>query len=146
MTEQIAKAAKTAEEFMDKMASTFTSANNSGIVEMYNGAYRRMPAGRPTFGDSGFKPQFRDGSNQVRHFVGGLVAGYRLGSAPADILMDQREDPGNPDTRLNAVSTKLGGEGIVKETWTRPGRGIAQVHIENKFGTLADEIRKQVCD
>jgi len=65
---------------------------------------------------------------------------------PADFLMDQREDPGNADTRLNAVSTKLGAENIVKETWTRPGRGIAQSHLENLFGTLADQIRTQVCN
>jgi RHS repeat-associated protein len=110
MTEQIARAAATAEEFMDKMASTFTAANNSSMWEMYDSSDRATPEDRPDFLDSGFKPEFLDGSNQVRLFVGGLVAGYRLGTAAADVFIDEREQAGNPDTRLNAVSTNLGSE------------------------------------
>lgn len=38
--------------------------------------------GYPFAGDSGFKKEYRDGSNQVRHFWGFLMAGYHHGMVP----------------------------------------------------------------
>ena len=80
----IASRHNSAEGFMDEMARTFTAANDSSIREMERTANTAVPRGRQIFGpanapNAGFKAKFRDGSNQVRHFVGGLVAGYRLG-------------------------------------------------------------------
>jgi hypothetical protein len=48
--------------------------------------------GNSEFHDSGFKPQFQDHSNQVRHFTGGLWAGYRYGGAVGELGMDSNED------------------------------------------------------
>ena len=61
------------------MARTFTAANDSSIAEMQRAANLAIPAGRPTFIDTGFKTDFRDGSNLVRHFTAGFIAGARLG-------------------------------------------------------------------
>lgn len=77
--------------------------------------YASKKGGR--FHDSGFAPAFQDGSDQVRHFIGGLVLGYRLGSGPlANSVANSREEierwthtgysPG--DVNLNKISTNLG--------------------------------------
>jgi RHS repeat-associated protein len=128
-TAVMASKADSVEGFMDKMASTFTAAKSSGILEMLRTQNMR-PA--TTYGDSGFKPEFQDGSNQVRHFVGGLVAGYRIGRFALP-RMNAREDPGNPDTKLNAVSTELGMQ------IAHPTRGPHFIRF------LAAQIRKLVC-
>jgi hypothetical protein len=67
---------------------------------------------RVSLSDSGFKPQFQNGGNQVRHFVGGFIAGANLG-IPGLLVMNSREEPNtnganDPDIRLNGVSTNLG--------------------------------------
>jgi protein required for attachment to host cells len=63
MVAEIAGRNDTAEGFMSEMARTFTVANNSTIGEMRRNSDNALPAGRPTFGDSGFRFQFQDGSN-----------------------------------------------------------------------------------
>jgi len=113
ITDMLAQKAKTVGEFMDLMASTFTGAKNSSISEMQRTQNRAAPT---HFGDSGFKPEFQDHSNQVRHFVGGLVAGYDLGDDLGLYIMNQREEenpgpngiPNQADIALNAVSTRMG--------------------------------------
>jgi RHS repeat-associated protein len=108
MVQNIANLSKTPTEFLDKMATTFTAAaiQNSSISEMNRTQNMRS---RINFGDSGFKPQFQDGGNQVRHFVAGFIAGVK--AAPfewyARQRMNERENPNNPldraDINLNKV-------------------------------------------
>jgi RHS repeat-associated protein len=113
MLQDIADKAADVHDFLDTVARTFTAANNSSIAEMRRTANMRMPEGRPTFVDGGFKQQFLDDSNQVRHFVGGFIAGADVGVTAALLYMNQREHPNtngvnNPDIRLNGVSTDMG--------------------------------------
>lgn len=67
-------------------------------------------------GSSGFQSQFVDPqeptANQVRHYVGGLIAGFNLGGRVGLRVMNNQETPGRPDfvadTNLNAESTRHG--------------------------------------
>ncbi len=124
-------------EFLDIMARTFTAANDSSISEMNR--TQNMPA-RIKFTDSGFKPQFQNGSNQVRHFVAGFVAGAidpTLGIY-ARSQMNARENPNNPldqkDINLNGISTEFGA------TYVQSASGI---DFTRRY--LARAIRKVVC-
>jgi hypothetical protein len=89
---------------------------------------------RLSFGSSGFKPQFRDPSNQVRHFVGGFIAGADIGYLPARTFMNSLEQPGRDgaDIALNGVSTRLGASTI--------GNGIGYIRRNT-----ANDIRSEVC-
>jgi RHS repeat-associated protein len=146
MVEQIANSSSNLQQFMDKMASTFTGATDSSINAMERGANRPAPPATNGFKDTGFQPQFRDGSNQVRHFTGGLIAGYDLGYGLALIFMNNREIEGkdDPDIALNGVSTYAGGQ--LADYTNNPA-------VVAKFGPfgidyhdLADLIREKVCD
>ncbi|HEY3581096.1 MAG TPA: RHS repeat-associated core domain-containing protein, partial [Pyrinomonadaceae bacterium] len=141
------------DSFMDEMARTFTAANSSSTDEMRSTANQPVPPGRQTFGpangpNGGFKAQFRDNSNQVRHFVGGLIAGYRLGYGPALLFMNSREEPNtngvnNADIALNAVSTALGANHVVPPRATINPFGLP---VNRGFHNLADAIRREICD
>jgi hypothetical protein len=121
------------------MARTFTAANNSSIAEMRRAQNNPIPAGRPTFTDSGFQTQFQDGSNQVRHFTAGFIAGARLGLVGL-VGMNNREGNHNPsranlpDFKLNGVSADLG-----SMFTKRPDS------VEFRRARLADQIREDVC-
>lgn len=65
-------------QFLDELARTFTSANHSGIREMRDNSGGVVTPPRILLWDTGFKPQFRDGTPQGRHFVGGFIAGANL--------------------------------------------------------------------
>ena len=113
MLQEIANRAQGVRGFLDTLARTFTGANDSNNAEIAAAANRRMPPDRPTFVDGGFKKQFQDGSNQVRHFVAGFVAGANLGVVLGLYEMNQHEEPNthhenDPDIRLNGVSTDMG--------------------------------------
>jgi RHS repeat-associated protein len=58
------------------------------------------------FNDTGFKPEFRDNSNQVQHFGGGLWAGYQYGLGATIGHRILRPDTPQ-DTGLNDQSTSL---------------------------------------
>jgi RHS repeat-associated protein len=140
MMQQIANNASDVQPFLDKLASTFTAANNASIGEMRRAAGLALPAGRPTFGASGFKPQFQDPSNQVRHFVGGFIAGADLGVTAGLLFMNQREEPNpnhenDPDIRLNGISTDMG---------ARYGANF-MVGIGTIRREMVDEFRHRVC-
>jgi hypothetical protein len=67
------------------------------------------------FGSSGFASNLQDGSNQVRHFTGALVAGYEYGFFGANAAAFAREMMviGRPafsmaDLRLNALGVAAG--------------------------------------
>jgi len=113
MLKGIADKTSNVREFLDTLARTFTGANDSSNAEIAAAATRRMPPDRPTFVDGGFKKQFQDGSNQVRHFVAGFVAGANLGVIIGLYEMNQHEEPNqhhqnDPDIRLNSISTDMG--------------------------------------
>jgi RHS repeat-associated protein len=134
MVQGIANNASSRRDFLDTLARTFTAANNSSIGEMRRTANIGLPAGRPTFQDGGFQRQFQDGSNQVRHFVGGFIAGASIGWFPARTVMNSREQAGvdDADIALNGVSTNLGASTIA--------RGIGFIR-----NNIANQIRRQLC-
>jgi RHS repeat-associated protein len=143
MLQGLADKAPDVRPFLDAMARTFTAANDSSNAEMRRTAnipQQTLPD-RPNFVDGGFKPQFQDGYNQVRHFVAGFIAGANGGVTAARIYMNDREEPNtrgenNADIRLNGVSTDMG---------ARYGAnfmvGIATIRRE-----LVPEFVKRVCE
>jgi RHS repeat-associated protein len=133
LVQGIADRTKNDKEFLDELARTFTSANDSSVAEMRDNSGGPVVPPRLSFGDSGFKPRFQDGSNQVRHFVAGFIAGADLG-LPGLWIMNEREDGENADTRLNGESTNLG-------SWFT-GQASS---LEFRRARLADQIRKDVC-
>jgi hypothetical protein len=88
MVQAIANGAANHQAFMDAMARTFTAGNDSTIGELRRTANM---AARTRFGSTGFREGFQDPSNQVRHFTGGLIAGYRLGQTAGRIAMNSNE-------------------------------------------------------
>jgi len=63
--------------------------------------------GKGVFTDSGFKAEFRDGSNQVQHFAAGVMAGFQYGRSAW--LSHGVLRPDSPqDSALNDESTWLG--------------------------------------
>jgi hypothetical protein len=139
--------------FMNKLATTFTEfpaatlAGVTGASQIEGQVGNQNP---PRFGSSGFHPDYfeadvvlADGrhipSNQVRHTVGGLIAGY-VGIALHDPIfgsgMNDREDPndpvhGVPDINLNNKTVPY-------------GRGIATDGARAVKG-LGDWIRTTLC-
>jgi hypothetical protein len=65
------------------------------------------------FGSSGFKPQFVDSGNQVRHFTGGLWAGYLYGPGVAELGMNSNED----NTLIPGRGVILSAGGILPTFW-----------------------------
>jgi hypothetical protein len=65
------------------------------------------------FADTGFKDEFKDTGNQVRHFVASFAAGYIFGIPAADAVTWIRESlyrSGNqPDAALGYLGASLGG-------------------------------------
>ena len=59
------------------------------------------------FSDSGFKPEFKDGSNQVQHFSAGVMAGFQYGRY-AYMLHGILRPDSPQDEALNNESTWLG--------------------------------------
>jgi hypothetical protein len=63
------------------------------------------------FGDTGFKQEFQDGSNQVRHFVGSFAAGYIFGVSTANVLTWIQEHTmslSNKDVALGELAVGFG--------------------------------------
>jgi RHS repeat-associated protein len=145
MVDQIAKSSNDLKSFMDKMASTFTGAKDSSISEMRAGANKAAPAATRGFRDSGFQAQFKDGSNQVRHFTGGLVAGYDLGYLAALMFMNSREVPGvdDPDIALNGQSTYAGSQ--LTDNNANPASMAKFGPLGMDYHDLAKFIRDKIC-
>lgn len=140
LVQGIADRSNSDREFLDELARTFTSANHSGTREMRDNSGGPVNPPRPSFLDSGFKTKFQDGSNQVRHFVAGFIAGANLG-IPGLLFMNSREDDSSKpqdqkdiDIRLNGVSTNLG-------SWFT-GQPSS---LEFRRARLAAEIREELC-
>ena len=67
----------------------------------------RNRVGASEFSDSGFKEEFRDGSNQVQHFSAGVMAGFQYGYWGG--LLHRFVRPDSPeDTALNDQSCAMG--------------------------------------
>jgi len=142
----------TAEGFMDEMARTFTAANNSSRAAIRGQLDGAVPPGRTMLGDGGFRDSLRDGTGlQVRHFVGGLLYGYRYGygtMVPATALEAISPAPAGSmaDVRLNELSMRWGTSmeprppsvtgymGATIRTPAHPG-----------YRGLADLIRRDIC-
>jgi hypothetical protein len=111
LVEQIANNAANADEFMQRMIDRFIGPNlNAKDVHGIENAAR---IGNQEFGASGFKPQFVDQSNQVRHFTGGLWAGYLYGAAVGVFGMDSNED----NTEISGRGALRSGLGILPRIW-----------------------------
>lgn len=101
--------------FMNRMATTFTefpSATLPAVIGLEGRNRATM-----TFGSSGFaRPYFEPDANQVRHAVGGLIAGYvgiPLDDPVFGLGMNNRENPadpvhGVPDINLNNQTVPMG--------------------------------------
>jgi RHS repeat-associated protein len=139
MVQTIANEVKSVAEFLDRMASTFTAANNSSFTQMRITANNPLPPGRPVFGSSGFKEKFRDPSNQVRHFVGGFIAVARSGW-PGYEFMQLRENSSNSeddaDRRLNGESA-----GFASRFINQPYESLAAIRK-----LFAQQIRERICE
>jgi RHS repeat-associated protein len=138
LVQGIANNTKNDKEFLDQLARTFTSANNSSTDEMRRNSGGPVNPPRLSFGDSGFKSRLQDGSNQVRHFVAGFIAGANFGLVGL-AFMNDREGPNanagnNADIRLNGVSTNLGSRFTDRADAT-----------EFRRARLANEITDDVC-
>jgi len=79
----------------------------AGINEWCIGVPDRNRVGAREFSDSGFKAEFRDGSNQVQHFSAGVMAGFQYGYWGG--LLHRIVRPDTPeDTALNDQSCAMG--------------------------------------
>jgi RHS repeat-associated protein len=169
LVDEIANNAKDADDFMQQMVKRFIGPN----LNAQNGRDfdRAAAIGTMEFRDSGFKPEFRDGSNQVRHFTGGLWAGYRYGMV-GQLGMNSNEDntitpsrgvawsaggilptvaptdDSKADVALNAISVPLGTDLTPRrEEIVDAGDkgGWRKTPASPGYKGLADAIRKQVC-
>ena len=124
MVNQIAKEVFDSEgsvqNFMDRLATTFTEFPSANLLTLRR-VNRREEAGNSNyqvFGSSGFNGSlYEEGGNQVRHAVGGLIAGYvglplndpsGRGNGMND--RENRNDPihGIPDINLNNLTVPVG--------------------------------------
>lgn len=93
--------------FIDELASTFTSARNSGMTEMRNNSAGR---GRVNTTDDGFRSELResqDTHNQARHYVGGFIAAAHFGEFFGRRFMNDLETPGMPDYASDTAMPEL---------------------------------------
>jgi RHS repeat-associated protein len=133
--------------FVDELAQVFIGLSSSDSIEMgWNG---NNSAGE-TFTSSGFRSDLFDSinDNQARHFMGGLIAGYRLGGAIGAGVMNHNEDS-QADLRMNEVSIPLGASltSPVKEQIVDRGDrgGWRKIKADPGFKTLPNAIRERVC-
>ena len=115
---------------------------------------------RLSWGSEGFKTQFKDdvgpgnSPNQVRHYVGGLYAGFQLGSFLGNLAANFRElqvgrdrfppSKGWPDVPAPYVSPS--GEADMALNDVATAHGGALVSGDLKPDGLADKIRQDVCN
>jgi hypothetical protein len=153
MVAEIAGRNNSAEGFMDEMARTFTAANNSSRAEMRANLDNALPPDRIHIGDIGFRPELRDGTGlQVRHFVGGLLYGYRYGygtTVPAAISEALSPAPTGSmaDVRLNEFSMRWGTSMEPRPaSVTGSMGGTIRTPAHPGYRGLADLIRRDICE
>jgi hypothetical protein len=85
-----------------------------------------------SFADVGFRSQYRDGSNQVRHFVGYFSAGIHFDYPILTAILAELRDEGEPkDIALGNVAAALGRQAAGSE------------HMMENIG---EAIRSQICE
>ncbi|CAN5625170.1 hypothetical protein BH24ACI2_BH24ACI2_04560 [soil metagenome] len=169
--EEIAKNAANAKDFMQAMVDRFIGRNLS--VSSGQDFDRAANVGGNEFGASGFKSQFVDDSNQVRHFTGGLWAGYLYGPGIAEAGMNSNEnnslgtgrgvvrsglgilpwifpaDDAKADIALNSISVGLGANLTPSKEERRDvgdKGGWRKIPANSGYKGLAEAIRKRVCE
>lgn len=101
------------------------------------------------FGSRGFLSVYQDAGsspNQVRHFVGGLLAGMSRGMAGLEQMNANEPDPtgdGAANVRLNRVSVPLGADLQLHNTKFGTDKTLAG---RDRMRQLAGDIQKGVCD
>ncbi|MGH9875192.1 MAG: hypothetical protein ACRD9S_22280, partial [Pyrinomonadaceae bacterium] len=154
MVAEIAGRNNSAERFMDEMARTFTAANNSSRAEMRANLENALPPDRMQIGDAGFRPELRDGTNlQVRHFVGGLLYGYRygyegpmVGGAISEAL-SPAPTGSMADVRLNDMSMRWGAGMEPRPASVTSYMGaVIRTPAHPGYRGLADLIRRDICE
>jgi RHS repeat-associated protein len=169
ITEQIANDAANVGDFIQRMVNKFIGPNLN--VNSRADLERAGNMGNREFGASGFRQQFVDLSNQVRHFTGGLWAGYYYGPGVAQLGMNSREEntiiPGTgimsaggilpslwptndsrADVALNSVSVPLGVDLTPRREEFRDvgdRGGWSRIPANPGYKGLAAAIRSQVC-
>lgn len=154
MVAGIAGRNNSAEGFMDEMARTFTAANNSSKEEMSRNLENAVPPDRPHIGDAGFKPGLRDGTDlQVRHFVGGMLYGYRYGyegpmvAGALSELWTPAPAGNTADVRLNDFSMAWGASAEPRGATTTGHMGVMiNVPAHPGYKGFADLIRRHICE
>ena len=171
ITEQFARQAANVADFVQRMVDRFIGPNLNASSE--TDFERAANIGTGEFGASGFKPEFVDTSNQVRHFTGGLWAGYLYGPGVAQLGMNSNEDntitPGRgiimsgggilpslsptadsrADVALNAVSVPLGATLTPRKseiTDVGDRGGWRRIPANPGYKGLAAAIRTRVCE
>lgn len=114
------------------------------LGQIWNRVTGQNPEPRVAFGNNGFQDNFRDqvSPNQVRHFIGALMAGMALGTDKGLEVMNGRETTGSLDINLNNIAVPLGGG--LQEHNSRYGHHSTQYHAE-RINKLADDVRDKVC-
>ena len=170
IVEDIANSAANADDFIKALVAKVIGNLDVNSYTDFDKANNLRGA---NFGDSGFKSQFQDGSNQVRHFTGGLWAGYLFGPGVAQLGMNSNEDStivdgrgvvgsaagilptlfpkdsSKADVALNSVSIPLGVRltPVAAETRDVGDRGgWRKIPGHPGYKGLAAAIASQVCD
>jgi RHS repeat-associated protein len=154
MVAEIAGRHATSEGFMDEMARTFTAANNSSKAEMSANLEHALPPGRIQIGDVGFRPELKDGTNlQVRHFVGGLLYGYRYGyegpmaAGAVSEALSPAPTGSMADVRLNDKSMAWGASAEPRgATVTGYMGAVIKTPAHPGYKGFADAIRRLICE
>jgi hypothetical protein len=102
------------------------------------------------FGSRGFLSDyqdFRSSPNQVRHFMGALLAGMSQGKDDGLAIMNRNEtDPvvdGAADIRLNNIAVPLGAE---LQSHNSAFGGVRSSAGRDRMHQLASDVEKRICD
>lgn len=121
------------EKFVNDLGATLSATTTANVG---------VPAGIvPDFDASGFRSEFQDPSNQVRHFAGALVAGAEYGEFGGQVLNTGREilSPDGArsmaDIRLGNAAAQLGAGFAAGNVSSRDFGGI----IRSQFGAIRRE-------
>lgn len=132
---------------MNALAIRFTKFRSAYSTEVAQRMF--SPEQDNRFRDRGFRRIYQDhegedsSPNQVRHAVGGLIAGYLWGVDKGGPFMNSREDRNTPsgraDIALNSMTIPMG-EKIGKRSW-----GGSTIGARLAAARLGSWIRENLC-